>query len=161
MPRPRRPRCVSQEPKYSMFKPGGIPVKDLELLNLTVYELEALRLADIEDLYHEDAALRMEVSRPTFHRILKEARRKVATCLVEGKALGIKGGNYVITGDIRILTCVTCKHEWEEPFGSGLRACEASCPECGGMVTRKGCKPGVHRKSGGAGHGRRKHGSTG
>ena len=50
-------------------------------------EIEALRLADYEGLYHENAASRMEISRQTFGRILGGARRKVAECLVKGKAL--------------------------------------------------------------------------
>jgi len=139
LPRPRKPRCVRDEPAYGFFKPQGIPLRELEVVRLSVEELEALRLADIEELYHEDAALRMEISRPTFHRVLKEAHRKVATALVDGKALGIEGGDYVLAGDTRIFECVACGHTWEEPFGSGVRACEAVCPKCGGAVTRKGC----------------------
>jgi uncharacterized protein len=139
LPRPRKPRCVRDEPAYGFFKPQGIPLRELEVVRLSVEELEALSLADIEELYHEDAAVQMEVSRPTFHRILKEAHRKVAEALVEGKALGIEGGDYILAGDTRIFECVVCGHSWEEPFGSGMRACEAVCPKCGGGVRRKGC----------------------
>lgn len=137
MPRPRKPRCVREEPACSFFKPQGVPLRELEVVRLSVEELESLRLADIEDLYHEEAALRMEVSRPTFHRILKEARRKAATALVEGQALAIEGGDYVLVGDTRVFECVACGHTWEEPFGTGVRACEAACPGCGGGVRRK------------------------
>ncbi len=142
MPRPRKLRCVREEPAFGFFKPHGVPLGALEIIGLGVEELEALRLADIEDLYHEEAAERMEISRPTFHRILKGARRKVAQALVEGKALGIKGGDYVLAGERRILQCVDCGHAWEEPFGSGVRACEAECPLCGGAVARYGCAEG-------------------
>ena len=154
MPRPRKPRCVREEPAYGFFNPQGIPLRELEVVSLSVEELEALRLADIEELYHEDAALRMEVSRPTFHRVLKEAHRKVATALVEGKALGIEGGDYILAGDTRIFECVECGHTWDEPFGSGVRACEAVCPKCGGAVTRKGCgrERGARRGQGPLGH---------
>ena len=148
MPRPRKPRCVRGEPAYGFFKPQGIPLRELELVSLSVEELEALRLADIEELYQEGAAERMEISRPTFHRILKEAHRKVAIALVEGKALGIEGGDYVLAGDTRIFECVECGHSWEEPFGSGLRACEAECPNCGGPVVRRGCGRGARRGQG-------------
>ncbi|MFH1150790.1 MAG: DUF134 domain-containing protein [Actinomycetota bacterium] len=146
MPRPRKPRCVRGEPAYGFFKPRGIPLKELEVVKLSVEELEALRLADIEELYHEDAALYMEVSRPTFHRILKGAHHKVAQALVEGKALGIEGGDYVLAGDTRIFECVKCGHTREEPFGTGARACESVCPECGGRVTRKACGGGLARR---------------
>jgi len=53
-------------------------------------ELEAIRLADYEGMYHEDAAERMNISRSTFGRILKYARRKVADAIVNGKALKIE-----------------------------------------------------------------------
>jgi predicted DNA-binding protein (UPF0251 family) len=151
--RPRKPRCVRDEPAYAYFKPQGIPLRELEDIRLSVEELEALRLVDIEELYQEEAALRMEVSRPTLHRILKEARRKVATALVEGRALGIAGGDYILAGDTRIFECVACGHTWDEPFGSGVRACEAVCPKCGGGVTRKGCGKGRARRGQGP-HGR-------
>ncbi len=145
MPRPRKPRCVRAEPSFGFFKPQGVPLRSLELITLSVEELEALKLADVEDLYHEDAAERMEISRPTFHRILKAARRKVVTALAEGKALGIEGGDYVLAGEARIFECIDCGNKWEEPFGSGVRACEAACPECGGAVARLGCRKGRAR----------------
>jgi predicted DNA-binding protein (UPF0251 family) len=64
----------------------------LEEVELTIDELEALRLADLEGLYQEEAAARMEVSRATFARIVETARLKVATALVHGHALRIGGG---------------------------------------------------------------------
>ncbi len=62
---------------------------DLEESILGLDEFEALRLADLEGLYHADAAARMGVSRATFGRILANARRIVADALVGGKAIGI------------------------------------------------------------------------
>ncbi len=55
-------------------------------------ELEALRLADYEGLYHEDGAARMKISRQTFGRILNQAHKKIAECLLKGKALRIETG---------------------------------------------------------------------
>ena len=75
-----------------MFKPAGVPLRDLASVEMTLDELEALRLADLEGLYQEDAAGRMGVSRPTLGRILESARRKVAEALVLGRALHIQGG---------------------------------------------------------------------
>lgn len=72
------------------FKPKGIPLVQLDEVVLNLDELEAIRLADYEGLYHEQAAEKMNISRPTFGRILGEARRKVAEVIVEGKALNIK-----------------------------------------------------------------------
>jgi predicted DNA-binding protein (UPF0251 family) len=64
----------------------------LEEVVMTLDEFEALRLADLEQLYHERAAEQMHVSRPTFSRIIDSARAKVADALVHGKALRIEGG---------------------------------------------------------------------
>ena len=64
----------------------------LQQVALTVDELEALRLADLEGLYQEQAAQQMNVSRQTFGRIVEAARKKVADALVNGKALSIEGG---------------------------------------------------------------------
>ena len=66
---------------------------NLEEILINLDELEAMRLADYEGLYHENAALKMSVSRPTFGRILGEGRRKVTTALIEGKALRIEATN--------------------------------------------------------------------
>jgi predicted DNA-binding protein (UPF0251 family) len=65
---------------------------ELQCVELTVDELEAIRLADCECLYQEEAARRMNVSRQTFGRILDAARGKVADAIVHGKALSIQGG---------------------------------------------------------------------
>lgn len=72
------------------FKPRGIPLINLEEIAISLDELEAIRLADFEGLYHEQAAEKMNISRPTFGRILGEARRKLAEAVVEGKALKIE-----------------------------------------------------------------------
>ena len=49
-----------------------------------------MRLADYEGLYHEESAFRMKISRQTFSRILSGAHRKIAECLLKGKALRIE-----------------------------------------------------------------------
>lgn len=75
-----------------MFKPAGIPMRDLEEVVMTLDEFEALRLADLDGLYQEQAAEQMNVSRPTFSRVIESAHRKLADALVHGKALRIEGG---------------------------------------------------------------------
>lgn len=95
-----RPKClrrVEQTPDVTFFKPRGVPLSDLEIISLTVEELEALRLVDIEGLRQEDAAIRVGVSRRAFWEDLKAARMKVAVALSTGKAIEIKGGNYIRT----------------------------------------------------------------
>jgi predicted DNA-binding protein (UPF0251 family) len=115
-------------PPQTYFKPRGVPVSQLEEIRLSVDEVEALRLADLEGLYHEGAAARMNVSRPTFGRIVEAARRKVAEVLVKGRALRIEGG-VVETPAMRQFACARCHHRWPEPFGTGR---PEACPACGG-----------------------------
>ena len=93
MPRPCKLREVCGKPAIGRFKPCGIPVSELEVVTLTLDEFEALRLADIEKLYQEDAAVRMNVSRQTFGNIIESAHGKVADVLVNAKLLIIEGGN--------------------------------------------------------------------
>jgi len=92
MVRPHIRRWVRGAPKISHFKPQGVPLRELQEVGLTLDGLEALRLADVEGLYHDAAAERMGVSRPTFGRILSQARRTVARAITEGCALRIEGG---------------------------------------------------------------------
>lgn len=90
MPRPPCPRTIAHHPPSDYFKPAGIPLRDLTEITLAADEMEALRLADHEDLYRVDAAERMGISRQTFDRILKRARQRVAHALVLGRALRIE-----------------------------------------------------------------------
>jgi predicted DNA-binding protein (UPF0251 family) len=90
MPRPKKFRCVKCKPDTNYFKPRGIPLIELEEISISMDELEALRLADYEEFYHEEAAANMKISRQTFGRILNKAHRKVAECLLKGKALKIE-----------------------------------------------------------------------
>jgi predicted DNA-binding protein (UPF0251 family) len=92
MPRPLQLRQVSEQPKIRGFKPMGIPLPELEVLSLQLDELEAIRLADRQGLYQEEAAALMGVSRVTFGRILQKAHAKLAEALLEGKALLIGEG---------------------------------------------------------------------
>jgi predicted DNA-binding protein (UPF0251 family) len=92
MARPFKCRFVAQEPGATYFKPRGIPMTGLDEIVLGFDELEAVRLADLEGLYQEDAAERMKVSRQTFGNIIHAAHAKIAEVIVKGKALKIEGG---------------------------------------------------------------------
>jgi len=82
----------------NIFRPQGIPARDLEEVALPIEGLEALRLSDLEKLDQETAAVRMNVSRQTFGRVLAEARQMVAEALVMGKMIRIQGGSYTLPG---------------------------------------------------------------
>jgi len=80
---------------------------ELEEVVLSLDELEAIRLADLDGLYQEEAAGQLGVSRQTFGNILKAAHAKVADCLVNAKKLKIEGGAVECVGRRRR----TCKGE--------------------------------------------------
>jgi uncharacterized protein len=110
MPRPFKCRKVASMPGVTYFKPAGIPLRALEEVQLSIEEAEALRLKELEGLEQEEGAAKMNVSRPTFQRILASARRKVADALVNGKAIRIEGGMFEIAK--RRFRCSN-GHEWE------------------------------------------------
>ena len=121
-------------PQSDYFKPRGIPLSMLEEVVLTVDEFEAVRLADLEGLYQEQAAEKMNVSRQTFGRIIESAHKKVADALVKGKALKIEGGEFEMAS-VRKFRCQDCQHAWELPYGTGR---PEGCPSCkGGNIRRE------------------------
>jgi len=125
MPRPFRLRKVCCRPDSNYFKPRGIPVDVLEEVNLTIDEFEAIRLADLEELYQEDAAKKMGISRQTFGNIITCAHKKVADSLINSKALKIEGGAVKMME--KHFVCYECKHEWATAFGTGR---PNECPQC-------------------------------
>ena len=90
--RPKQCRKVCCIPDTHYFKPKGIPSDELEEVMLTIDEFEAVRLADLEGLYQEQAAQKMGISRQTFGRIIESAHQKIADALVNVKAIHIAGG---------------------------------------------------------------------
>lgn len=98
MVRPCKMRTVGFNPNYTYFKPRAVPLSELEEVELGLDEMESIKLADIDELYHEDAAAKMGVSRQTFDRILIKAHKKIADALVNGKAIKIEGGNVKFAG---------------------------------------------------------------
>ncbi len=90
MPRPRRCRRISNKPDITYFKPAGIPIRELKENKISLVELEAIRLKDVLELDQKDCAEKMNISQPTFHRLIIEARKKIADALVNGKAIKLE-----------------------------------------------------------------------
>jgi len=114
MPRPFKPRRVSTMPRYTYFKPTGIPMPLLEEVVLTVDEVEAIRLKDIERLEQHECASRMNVAQSTLQRILISAREKMTRAIIEGKALRIHGGPFALEGEEGV-----CSHRHRRGRGHG------------------------------------------
>ncbi len=126
MPRPYKPRRVSAMPRFTYFKPTGIPISLLDEIVLTVDELEALRLKDVEKLEQNECAARMDVAQSTLQRILVSAHEKVAKAIVEGKVLRIHGGPYALEGEKICGRCRRHRLGFKVPGPTGK-----DCPDCG------------------------------
>ena len=119
MPRPKKFKIVHHLLESIHFKPlekgSGRVVLELE-------ELEAIRLADYEGLYQEDAARQMGISRQTFGRLLSRAHRKVADALLNKKILTVEQGN---TKNFKVVKCKSCGKVWRVP-----KNFKGMCPSC-------------------------------
>ncbi len=142
MARPSKCRRVSANPQAVHFKPAGVMMRDLEQLELTLDEFEAVRLADYEGMYQDEAAEQMNVSRQTFGNIIGSAHRKIADFLVNAKSLTIAGGSIEIAGpEPRYFLCNGCANVWQTEY---TNPGPALCPECGSENIHR-MKQGVKR----------------
>ena len=89
MPRPRLCRKIEFNPNITYFKPQGVPMRELEIVELTAEEIEAYRLRHINDMEQQEAADKMYTSQSTYQRILYSAYKKIADALINGKAIKI------------------------------------------------------------------------
>ncbi|MBN1928794.1 MAG: DUF134 domain-containing protein [Chlorobiaceae bacterium] len=142
MPRPMKCRAITEDPEHRAFGPFAAEHAGEEPVEMTFDEFEAIRLADLEGLYQEEAARRMQVSRQTFGNILASARRKLGEMLVLGRRLNVTGGNIMVANQERVFGCAACGHQWSVPFGI---ARPEACPSCSSQN--------IHRQSPGGGYG--------
>ena len=129
--RPKKERIVSAPPKVLIFKPAGIPIVELEQVQLSIDEFEAIRLADLFGEDQESASKKMGISRPTFTRLIEKARKKVADAIINCKELIIEGGTIHFKNNI--FRCVECgevikiKIDDDHPD---------KCPNCGSLMLK-------------------------
>ena len=90
--RPKKVRFVQKMPKIIQFSPRGKPGRPEEV-ELAIEEFEALKLADFQGFDQTQGAVVMRLSRPSFGRILRQARKKIADALVCGKVIKIRMGS--------------------------------------------------------------------
>lgn len=156
MPRPMKWRRVAYMPQFTYFKPAGIPLRELEEVVVSVDEMEAIRLKDIEGLEQEQGAVKMNISRPTFQRMLTSARGKIADALINGKAIRIEGGSFDVLR--RRFRCGVDGYEWEVPFEEISPERPPVCPECNTPQELPVIPPVFHGRGGGRGRGRCRRG---
>ena len=92
MVRPRLCRRIRFNPNVTFYKPQGVPMRCLDIIELTTEEVEALRLKNVKGLDQVEAARLMKTSQSTFQRILISAYKKISKALIEGKAIKIVKG---------------------------------------------------------------------
>lgn len=153
MVRPRKIRSVNFEPGITYFKPRAVPLSELEEIELTIDELETMRLSHLEKMDQKESAERMKIHQSTFQRTLARGREKVTDALVNGKAIKINGGKYTMpgkdgTGPIGqrherkyngngpggVCVCPNCKHE--QPHIQGQPCTQTKCEKCGSFMSR-------------------------
>ena len=160
MPRKKKKRWVRLWPEIDCFGPQGTVKAKLEELELTLDELEALRLADFEGQDQVEAAEKMKISQSTFQRILVQARKKLVEALVVGKVIRLKGGDHIMFGFGRrfgrgwfggrgqgggpftagpggycVCTNPECKHKIAHQAGKPCY--QQKCPKCGSPMIRE------------------------
>lgn len=126
MPRHKCCRMIRSLPNNTCYKPKGIPVSRLKEVVLTLDEYEAMRLADFEQLYQEQAAGKMRISRQTFGRVIESAHYKIADALIHGKAFIIEGGEVAVRG-AKKFKCKNCTCLGKQTSGA---TGTVRCPKC-------------------------------
>lgn len=147
-PRIKKNRIIRGVPIAQSYKPVGIPVADIQKVEIGADEFESFRLVDYEHLSHEQASVQMGVSRPTFTRMYNSVRKKIALALVEGKTLvflsdipvergrrrcGRCNGVYASNAE-KDENCPECSEE-ENLINDTVRKCE--CMRCGYEMNAK------------------------
>ncbi len=96
MGRHKKTRYCQEFRGHNLFKPAGIPLSQLEVVEIALDELEAMRLCDLEGHDQAQAADEMEISRGTIQRLVYSARRKLVDAVLNGKALTIEEAEHVV-----------------------------------------------------------------
>ncbi|MFA6843870.1 MAG: DUF134 domain-containing protein [Bacilli bacterium] len=145
MSRPAKWRRIEVECGCRNYGPIG--KNRVSTTDLLLEEIEAIRLKDLEKLDQNECAEKMQVSRPTFQRILTNARYKIADSLVNQKGIHISGGNY--TKQICAFKCMKCGKEWTESFENvqKINSSEYKCPSCesSDIICMNNCRNGMKK----------------
>lgn len=120
MPRKKRNRRIQVPPVIKGMSVYGVRGRKSNEVILRLEEYEVIRLLDYENLTQEEAAVFMDVSRPTLTRIYEEARNKVATSFVEGRDLIFKGGD--IYFEKNWYKCNDCKASFSD-YSAEVKEC--------------------------------------
>lgn len=129
MARQKKNRIIRRMPHFSGFRPFGLVHSQIEKVTLNLEEYEAFKLCDYDMLNHAEAAEIMKISRPTFTRVYKSARKKIAWALTNGSEIIIAGGRFSFENFWN--DCPDCGIAY-----SGQNLSRSECPVCNNMVYR-------------------------
>jgi len=135
--RPVIDKIVNTLPLYIYYKPHGVSLEKLKEETLNLEEIEALNLKDHQDLDQKTAAEKMGISRSTFQRLLKAARKKMIRAIIEGKAIKFEGGNYIQDEEIKKTKCLRGIYHFRikkndiKEKNQEHKISNIKCPECG------------------------------
>lgn len=165
MPRPRSYKRISYDPEITYFKPSGVRLRNLEVVELTLEEVEALRLKNIENKDQTECATTMKTSQSTFQRILTSAEKKISIGIIFGKAIKINKEGANMSGidgngpnDQKPMTgrdqgmarpdqgfgrlggCICPKCGTKIPHARGIPCSNTNCPKCGAPMRGVFCR---------------------
>jgi predicted DNA-binding protein (UPF0251 family) len=135
--RPKINKIINTIPLFVYYVPHGVSEDKLEEITLTIEELESLNLKDKQGLDQNDSAQKMGISRGTFQRLLKTARKKLITALLEGKSIKFEGGNYIPDHHIEPIKCLEGTYHYRisrkdlEDKDQEYKISDIKCPSCG------------------------------
>ncbi len=87
MVRPKKKRCCQKYDADRIYKPQGIPLKDIETTELSLDQFEAIRLCDGERMDQESAGREMGISRGTIQRLLYSGREQIVNAILNNNAI--------------------------------------------------------------------------
>ena len=96
MPRPKKCRRVCSIPQCTLYGPLHQITPQSTPVQMSVDELETIRIIDHLGCTQEDCAQQMGVARTTVQAIYTSARQKLADALINAKPLSISGGDYTL-----------------------------------------------------------------
>ena len=137
MARPKIDKIINTIPLFVYYVPYGVSEDNLEEITLTIEELESLNLKDKQGLDQNDSAKKMGISRGTFQRLLKSARKKIVTAILEGKAIRFEGGNYIPDQNIEPVKCLKGNYHYRvnkkdlKDEEQEYKLSNMDCPSCG------------------------------
>ena len=138
--RPKINKIINTIPLFVYYVPYGVSEDKLDEVTLTIEELESLNLKDKQGLDQNDAANKMGISRGTYQRLLKSARKKLITAILEGKAIRFAGGNYIPDYHIEPIKCLKGTYHYRvnrkelKDKEQEYRLSKINCPSCGNRL---------------------------